>query len=55
MSALFDPLLISILAGTMATAAGLPLPSVEPHLLFSRRQDVVAWLPASRYNAAHGG
>ncbi len=42
-----QPAAAEISANTMATAAGLPLPSVEPHLLFSRRQDVVAWLPAA--------
>ena len=30
---------------TMAAAAGLPLPDSMPLLHFSRRQDIVAWLP----------
>ncbi len=30
---------------TMAAAAGLSLPDMKPLLHFSRRQDVVAWLP----------
>ena len=44
-----------ISVNTMATAAGLPRPAGAPHLLFAQRQDTVAWLPMSRYNAAHGG
>lgn len=32
---------------TIAAAAGLQFPDVAPHLLFARRIDVVAWLPAS--------
>jgi len=32
---------------TMAEAAGLSLPDMKPLLLFSRRQDMVAWLPTT--------
>ncbi len=32
---------------TMAAASGVVLPAVEPLLHFAKRQDVVAWLPAS--------
>ena len=28
---------------TMAAAAGITLPAIEPHLLFAERQDVVTW------------
>jgi uncharacterized protein len=31
---------------TMADAAGVPLPDVQPLLHFSRRQDMVAWAPS---------
>lgn len=34
-----------IRAHTIAAAAGLPALPAAPHLLFSRRQDTVAWLP----------
>ncbi len=33
-------------ANTMSSAAGIPLPGVDPLLHFSRRQDMVAWMPA---------
>jgi hypothetical protein len=32
---------------TMADAAGLSLPAIEPLLHFSKRQDMVAWPPTS--------
>jgi len=32
---------------TMASAAGIVLPSREPLLHFARRQDIVAWMPSS--------
>jgi uncharacterized protein YqjF (DUF2071 family) len=32
---------------TMTAAAGVPLPAGEPFLHYARRQDVVAWAPAS--------
>jgi uncharacterized protein YqjF (DUF2071 family) len=32
---------------TMAEAAGVPLPDVQPLLHFSRRQDMVAWAPSA--------
>ena len=32
---------------TMAEAAGVPLPNVEPLLHFSNRQDMVAWAPSA--------
>jgi uncharacterized protein len=35
----------AISANTMATAAGLRLPSMAPLLHFSKRQDMVAWSP----------
>ena len=35
----------TIAVNTMADAAGLRLPSTEPTLHFSRRQDTVAWAP----------
>jgi uncharacterized protein len=40
----------SIEVNTMADAAGIPLPRIEPLLHFSKRQDVVAWRlkPAGR-------
>jgi len=36
-----------VLENDMAEAGGVSLPAVEPLLHFARRQDVVAWLPAS--------
>ena len=36
-----------ILRNTMAEAAGIPLPAIEPLLHFSRRQDMVAWGPSA--------
>lgn len=35
-----------LMQNTMAEAAGLVLPDVEPLLHFARRQDMVAWLPS---------
>jgi uncharacterized protein YqjF (DUF2071 family) len=35
----------TIVANTMADAAGIRLPSTAPLLHFSKRQDMVAWLP----------
>jgi uncharacterized protein YqjF (DUF2071 family) len=32
---------------TMADAAGVPLPHVQPLLHFSKRQDMVAWAPST--------
>jgi uncharacterized protein YqjF (DUF2071 family) len=32
---------------TMATAAGLRLPSMAPRLHFTKRQDMIAWLPTA--------
>jgi len=36
-----------IRVNTMGAAAGIALPSAAPHLLFTKRQDTVAWLPAA--------
>ena len=35
-----------IRVNTMALPAGIALPAAAPHLLFVKRQDTVAWLPA---------
>ncbi len=37
----------AIMRNTMAAAAGVPLPDVQPLLHFSRRQDTVAWAPSA--------
>jgi uncharacterized protein len=37
----------AIEVNTMAAAAGIPLPSSPPLLLFAKRQDTVAWAPVS--------
>jgi uncharacterized protein len=41
-----QPAHVAFTRNTMADAAGVPLPDVQPLLHFSRRQDMVAWAPS---------